>query len=176
MHCFSLQIYQNLRCITRVSECICDNRSQLIEQNRVVLLCFSLFRYGRADVMPLGKFSLNLTHCPPTKEYGQLIHTFIQALVTKVNNAYLISRFQAVLRHCGLTIVILFFYMEMLIWFQRNIFLLNLSSSSYRPFFPFSNTAFCYRITCTCLDVLGKMLSQFICYYRAIFFRCPLRT
>lgn len=33
--------------------------------------------------MPLGKFSLNLTHCPPTKEYGQLIHTFIQALVTK---------------------------------------------------------------------------------------------
>lgn len=39
--------------------------------------------YGRADVMPLGKFSLNLTHCPPTKEYGQLIHTFIQALVTK---------------------------------------------------------------------------------------------
>lgn len=38
--------------------------------------------------MPLGKFSLNLTHCPPTKEYGQLIHTFIQALVTKVNNKY----------------------------------------------------------------------------------------
>ncbi|XP_048747559.2 mini-chromosome maintenance complex-binding protein-like isoform X2 [Ostrea edulis] len=39
--------------------------------------------YGRADVMPLGKFSLNLTHCPPTNEYGQLIHTFMEALTTK---------------------------------------------------------------------------------------------
>ncbi|XP_022288732.2 mini-chromosome maintenance complex-binding protein-like [Crassostrea virginica] len=39
--------------------------------------------YGRVDVMPLGKFSLNLTHCPSTEEYGQLVHTFIQALVTK---------------------------------------------------------------------------------------------
>ncbi|XP_062570904.1 mini-chromosome maintenance complex-binding protein-like [Saccostrea cucullata] len=39
--------------------------------------------YGRADVMPLGKFSLNITHCPPTKEYGQLIHTFMEALTTK---------------------------------------------------------------------------------------------
>ena len=48
-----------------------------------------LIRYGRVDVMPLGKFSLNLTHCPSTEEYGQLVHTFIQALVTKVGLQHL---------------------------------------------------------------------------------------
>ncbi|KAK3096183.1 hypothetical protein FSP39_024135 [Pinctada imbricata] len=39
--------------------------------------------YGRADVMPLGKFSLNLTQCPAASNYGELIYTFLSAMVTK---------------------------------------------------------------------------------------------
>lgn len=39
--------------------------------------------YGRADVMPLGKFSVNLTQCPASKEFVDLLYKFISTLVTK---------------------------------------------------------------------------------------------
>lgn len=39
--------------------------------------------YARADVMPLGKFCLNLTCCPTTPEYSALLHRFITSVVTK---------------------------------------------------------------------------------------------
>ncbi|XP_033756608.1 mini-chromosome maintenance complex-binding protein-like isoform X2 [Pecten maximus] len=39
--------------------------------------------YARADVMPLGKFCLNLTCCPTTPEYSALLHRFLASIVTK---------------------------------------------------------------------------------------------
>ncbi|XP_060083565.1 mini-chromosome maintenance complex-binding protein-like [Ylistrum balloti] len=39
--------------------------------------------YARADVMPLGKFCLNLTCCPTTPEYSALLHQFLSSIVTK---------------------------------------------------------------------------------------------
>ncbi|VDI18023.1 Hypothetical predicted protein [Mytilus galloprovincialis] len=39
--------------------------------------------YGRADVMPLGKFSLNLSHCPVTPKYGQLLQVFMAGLLSQ---------------------------------------------------------------------------------------------
>ncbi|KAL5016603.1 hypothetical protein ScPMuIL_006192 [Solemya velum] len=39
--------------------------------------------YARVDVMPLGKFCLNLSNCPQTVEYSQLIYKLISSLVTK---------------------------------------------------------------------------------------------
>ncbi|ESO96921.1 hypothetical protein LOTGIDRAFT_231720 [Lottia gigantea] len=39
--------------------------------------------YGRADVMPLGKLTLNISGCPNSRYYGGLINRFISALVTK---------------------------------------------------------------------------------------------
>lgn len=39
--------------------------------------------YGRADVMPLGKFCLNLSQCPTSPKYGQLIQTFMAGLLTQ---------------------------------------------------------------------------------------------
>ncbi|OWF40339.1 Mini-chromosome maintenance complex-binding protein [Mizuhopecten yessoensis] len=39
--------------------------------------------YARADVIPLGKFCLNLTNCPTTPEYSALLHRFVSSIVTK---------------------------------------------------------------------------------------------
>ncbi|XP_050399307.1 mini-chromosome maintenance complex-binding protein [Patella vulgata] len=39
--------------------------------------------YGRADVMPLGKLSLNLSNCPNSRYYGGLMHRLISAILTK---------------------------------------------------------------------------------------------
>ncbi|XP_052263772.1 mini-chromosome maintenance complex-binding protein-like [Dreissena polymorpha] len=41
--------------------------------------------YGRADVMPLGKFGLNLSNCPSTPTYSQLLHHLISNLVTQTH-------------------------------------------------------------------------------------------
>jgi len=43
-----------------------------------------LTRYGRADAMPLGKFCVNLTNCPPSTSYASLLHYLISNLVTQV--------------------------------------------------------------------------------------------
>ncbi|XP_077992480.1 mini-chromosome maintenance complex-binding protein-like [Glandiceps talaboti] len=40
--------------------------------------------YARRDVMALGKFSLNLTGCPPNTGFSQQLYLLIQDLVTKV--------------------------------------------------------------------------------------------
>lgn len=39
--------------------------------------------YGRADVMPLGKFSMNLSNCPRSASYSDLLHHLISNLVTQ---------------------------------------------------------------------------------------------
>ena len=46
--------------------------------------CFLSFRYGRADVMPLGKFCLNLSNCPKSPSYSDLLHYLLSNLVTQV--------------------------------------------------------------------------------------------
>ena len=45
-----------------------------------------LFRYGRTDVMTLGKFSLNLSNCPVFDHtpFPSLVNELIEQLVTKV--------------------------------------------------------------------------------------------
>ena len=40
--------------------------------------------YGRADVMPLGKFSINMSNCPRSTSYSDLMHHLISNLVTQV--------------------------------------------------------------------------------------------
>ena len=40
--------------------------------------------YGRADVMPLGKFSINLSNCPRSTSYSDLLHHLVSNLVTQV--------------------------------------------------------------------------------------------
>ncbi|KAK3598677.1 hypothetical protein CHS0354_006350 [Potamilus streckersoni] len=48
------------------------------------LLCHLLASvYGRVDVMPMGKLSINFSNCPSTSVYSQLIHQLLSALVTK---------------------------------------------------------------------------------------------
>lgn len=48
------------------------------------MLCHLMaYVYGRADVMPLGKYSLNLTNCPKSSSYADLLHHLISNLITQ---------------------------------------------------------------------------------------------
>ncbi|XP_048249235.1 mini-chromosome maintenance complex-binding protein-like [Haliotis rufescens] len=49
------------------------------------LLCHLISSvYNRADMMPLGKMSLNISGCPaPSRDYSQLVHCLVSGLVTQ---------------------------------------------------------------------------------------------
>lgn len=48
------------------------------------LLCYLMASvYGRADAMPLGKFNINLSNCPPVPLYAKLLHHLVTNIGTQ---------------------------------------------------------------------------------------------
>ena len=58
-------------------------KGALVFRKRSVFSSFSFNRYARADVLPIGKFSLNLSNCPKSP-YGSLVHHLLANIVTQV--------------------------------------------------------------------------------------------
>lgn len=46
---------------------------------------FLSFSYSRRDVLPLGKFTLNISGCPTVASYTQRFYQIIQQLVPSVS-------------------------------------------------------------------------------------------
>lgn len=57
----------------------------LIKKKSCLTVIQFFFRYGRADAMALGKFSVNLSNCPPSTLYSDLLHHLLSNLVTQVS-------------------------------------------------------------------------------------------
>lgn len=52
------------------------------------IVIFFSFRYSRRDVLPLGKFTLNISGCPTVASYTQRFYQIIQQLVPSVSSRF----------------------------------------------------------------------------------------
>lgn len=63
-----------------------QSNQNVFDEEKILSTVIQLFfRYGRADAMALGKFSVNLSNCPPSTVYSDLLHHLLSNLVTQVS-------------------------------------------------------------------------------------------